>query len=78
MCRTRSFIVCAMVAVIWGAFAQSAVAQPQVAYLKVDGDNGLGGGDGSGWGERIQEFGTVTYFKIRDSHLFQSRITRAH
>jgi len=52
MSTTRLIIVCAVVVLTWISFAQHATAQPQdIAYVRVDGDNGSANGDGTGWGE---------------------------
>ncbi|MDY7108301.1 MAG: hypothetical protein SYC29_06655 [Planctomycetota bacterium] len=50
MCKTRTIIVCAMVALVWTAFSRDAVAQPAAPTVHVDG-NVNNPGQGDDWGE---------------------------
>jgi hypothetical protein len=59
MSTTRLIIVCAVVALTWIGLAQYATAQPQdIAYVRVDGDNGVANPDGQGddWGDDAYKY----------------------
>ena len=56
MCETRTFIVWAIVASTCALCSYEVVAQPDIAVVRVDGDNGSPNGNGTGWGEQAFKY----------------------